>query len=51
MNRFLFVVKLLYMAQFIVKVADTRDDAVKLMEVGFELFVMIDGVQLLCKRK
>ena len=37
--------------QFIVKVADTMDDAVKLMEVGFEFHAEIEGYKLFRKRK
>jgi integrase len=37
--------------QFIVKVADVMDDAVKLMEVGFEFHAEIDGHKLFRKRK
>jgi integrase len=37
--------------QFIVKVADTMDDAVKLIEVGFEFHAEIEGHKLFRKRK
>jgi integrase len=37
--------------QFIVKVADTLDDAVKLMEVGFEYHAEVEGHKLFRKRK
>ena len=37
--------------QFIVKVADTMEEAVKLMEVGFEHHATIDGHNLFRKRK
>jgi integrase len=37
--------------QFIVKVADTLEDAIKLMEVGFELHAEIEGHKLFRKRK
>jgi len=37
--------------QFIVKVADTMDEAVKLMEVGYEHHAKIDGHNLFRKRK
>jgi len=37
--------------QFIVKVADTKDDAVNLMEVGFEFHAEIEGHKLFRKRK
>jgi integrase len=37
--------------QFTVKVADTMDDAVKLMEVGFEFHAEIEGHKLFRKRK
>jgi hypothetical protein len=36
--------------KFIVKVADTMDDAVKLMEVGFEFHAEIEGHKLFRKR-
>jgi len=37
--------------QFTVKVANTLDDAVKLMEVGFEFHAEIEGNKLFRKRK
>lgn len=37
--------------QWNVKVADTVDEAVKLMEVGFDFHAKIDGHQLFRKRK
>ena len=37
--------------QFIVKVADTLDDAVKLMEVGFDYHAEVEGHKLFRKRK
>ena len=37
--------------QFTVKVADTMEDAVKLMEVGFEYHATVEGHQLFRKRK
>jgi integrase len=37
--------------QFTVKVADTLEDAIKLMEVGFELHAEIEGHKLFRKRK
>jgi hypothetical protein len=37
--------------QFTVKVADTMDEAVKLMEVGFEFHATVEGHQLFRKRK
>ena len=37
--------------QFIVKVADTLDDAVKLMEVGFEYHAEVEGHKLFRKRR
>jgi integrase len=37
--------------QFTVKVADTMDDAIKLMEVGFEFHAEIEGHKLFRKRK
>jgi integrase len=37
--------------QFIVKVADTLEDAVKLMEVGFEYHAEVEGHKLFRKRK
>jgi len=37
--------------QFTVKVADTLDDAVKLMEVGFEYHAEVEGHKLFRKRK
>ena len=36
---------------FIIRTAKTVEEATKLGEVGFEPFVMIDGVQLFRKRK
>ncbi len=37
--------------QFTVKVADTMEDAVKLMEFGFEYHAEIEGHELFRKRK
>jgi integrase len=37
--------------QFVVKVADTMDDAIKLMEVGFEYHAEVEGHKLFRKRK
>jgi len=37
--------------QFIVKVVDTLDDAIKLMEVGFEYHAEVEGRKLFRKRK
>ena len=37
--------------QFTVKVADTMEDAIKLMEVGFEYHAEIEGHKLFRKRK
>ena len=37
--------------QFTVKVADTMEDAIKLMEVGFEFHAEIEGHKLFRKRK
>ena len=37
--------------QFIVKVADTLDDAVELMEVGFEYHTEVEGHKLYRKRR
>jgi hypothetical protein len=37
--------------QFIVKVANTMEDAIKLMEVGFEYHAEIEGNKLFRKRK
>lgn len=37
--------------EFIIRAANTVDEAVKLGEVGFEPFVVMDGVQLFRKRK
>ena len=37
--------------QFIVKVADTMDEAVRLMEVGFEFHAEVEGHKLFRKRK
>jgi hypothetical protein len=37
--------------QFIVKVADTLEEAVKLMEVGFEYHAKVEGLKLFRKRK
>jgi len=37
--------------QFIVKVADTLEEAIKLMEVGFEYHAEIEGHKLFRKRK
>jgi hypothetical protein len=37
--------------QFTVKVADTLEDAVKLMEVGFEYHAEVEGHKLFRKRK
>ena len=37
--------------QFTVKVADTMDEAIKLMEVGFEFHATVEGHQLFRKRK
>ncbi len=37
--------------QFIVKVADNLDDAIKLMEVGFEYHAEVEGHKLFRKRK
>jgi hypothetical protein len=37
--------------QFTVKVADTMEEAVKLMEVGFEFHATVEGHQLFRKRK
>jgi hypothetical protein len=37
--------------QFTVKVANTMDEAVKLMEVGFEFHAEIEGNKLFRKRK
>lgn len=37
--------------QFIVKVADTLDDAVKLMEVGFEYHAEVERHKLFRKRR
>ena len=37
--------------QFTVKVADTLEDAIKLMEVGFEFLAEIEGHKLFRKRK
>ena len=36
---------------FIIRVAQTKEEAVKLGEVGFEPFVVMEGVQLFRKRK
>ncbi len=47
--------KMLYQSeandQFIIKVADTLDEAIKLGEVGFEPYLRIEGHQLFRKRK
>ena len=47
--------KMLYLSKnndgFIVKVADNLDDAVKLMEIGFEFHTEIAGHKLFRKRK
>ena len=37
--------------QFIVKVADTMDETVRLMEVGFEFHAEVEGHKLFRKRK
>ena len=37
--------------QFIVKVADTMDEAVRLLEVGFEFHAEVEGHKLFRKRK
>jgi hypothetical protein len=37
--------------QFTAKVADTMEDAIKLMEVGFEFHAEIEGYKLFRKRK
>lgn len=37
--------------QFTVKVADTMEDAIKLMEVGFEFHAEVEGHKLFRKRK
>jgi hypothetical protein len=37
--------------QFTVEVADTVDEAIKLMEVGFEFHAEIEGHRLFRKRK
>jgi hypothetical protein len=37
--------------QFTVKVADTMDEAIKLMKVGFEFHAEIEGHKLFRKRK
>jgi hypothetical protein len=37
--------------KYIVKVADTLDDAVELMEVGFEYHAEVEGHKLFRKRK
>ena len=37
--------------QFIVKVADTMDEAIRLMEVGFEYHAEVEGHKLFRKRK
>lgn len=37
--------------QFTVKVADTMEDAIKLIEVGFEFHAEIEGHKLFRKRK
>jgi hypothetical protein len=37
--------------RFTVKVADTMDDAIKLMEVGFEYHAEVEGHNLFRKRK
>lgn len=37
--------------QFIVKVANTMEEAIKLMEVGFEYHAEIEGNKLFRKRK
>jgi hypothetical protein len=37
--------------QFTVKVANTMDEAIKLMEVGFEFHAEIEGNKLFRKRK
>jgi hypothetical protein len=36
---------------FIIRAAQTKEEAVKLGEVGFEPFVVMEGVQLFRKRK
>ena len=37
--------------QFIVKVADTMDEAARLMEVGFEYHAEVEGHKLFRKKK
>ena len=37
--------------QFTVKVADTMEDAIKLVEVGFEFHAEVEGYKLFRKRK
>jgi integrase len=53
-KKYLHLEKMLYEGtsdQFIVKVADSLDDAVKLMEVGFEFHAEIEGHKLFRKRR
>jgi hypothetical protein len=51
---YIHIEKMLYQAQgndqFTVKVADTLEDAVKLMEVGFEFHAEIEGHKLFRKK-
>ena len=51
---YIHIEKMLYQEtndQFTVKVADTMEDAIKLMEVGFEYHAEIEGHKLFRKRK
>ena len=53
-DRYVQLEKMLYLEtsdEFIVKVADTMDEAVKLMEVGFDYHAEVEGHKLFRKRK
>lgn len=54
-EKYIHIEKMMYSTEyndnFIVKVADTLNEAIKLMEVGFEHHAVVEGHKLFRKRK